>query len=104
MRSIKELTENQEIRVYVYLKDDETGKAFLKQAEAEGFTYGDGARPTERQYAEVMAINGDGTINFVGANGRIAFGLGAPVGGRKLLRVDYAKYAAGASDYLYHDR
>ena len=30
-------------RVFVYLKDEGTGMAFLRQAEAEGFSFGDGA-------------------------------------------------------------
>ena len=49
-----------------------------------------------------MAVNRDITINFVGMNGRIAFGSGVEtVNGQKLLRVDFAKYANGESDYLY---
>ena len=58
--------------------------------------------PTERCYAEIMAVNGDLTINFVGTNGRIAFGGGAAtVGGKKLIRIDFKKYAAGAENYEY---
>ena len=103
MRTIKSLTESQfeNDRVYVYLKDDKTGKAFLVQAEAEGFTYCDGAKPTSREYSEIMAVNTDNTINFVGAVGRMAFGASANVGGKKLIRIDFAKYATGAPDYEY---
>lgn len=89
-------------RVYVYLANVAIGEKFLQQAEDEGFTFADGAKPTERYYAEIMAVNGNKTINFVGANGRIAFGSGAKtVGGEQLIRVDFEKYAAGAENYEY---
>jgi hypothetical protein len=101
-RTITELSKKNG-RVYVYLANVTIGEKFLQQAENEGFTFGDGVRPTERCYAEIMAVNHDLTINFVGTNGRIAFGGGAKsVGGEKLIRVDYRKYAAGEQDYEYH--
>ena len=101
MRTIKELS-NQNGRVYVYLANAEIGDRFLKQAEAEGFTYGDGMMPTEREYAEIVAVNHDHTINFVGTNGRIAFGAKAlSVGAERLIRVDFKKYISGDSDYIY---
>ena len=92
-------------RVYVFLANDEVGKAFLAQAEAEGVLFEDGAVPTSRPYATVMAINHDGTLNYVGTNGVIAFRVGADtIGTEKLIRVDYEKYASGAQDYLYYAR
>jgi hypothetical protein len=101
MRTIRNLAGFKSCRVYVYLKDEQTGKAFLEQAEAEGFTYCDGEKPTSREYAEIMAVNTDNTINYVGAVGRVAFGAGAPVGNKKLLRIDFAKYAADQDNYEY---
>lgn len=101
MRTIRDLAGFKSCRVYVYLKDEQTGKAFLEQAETEGFTYCDGQKPTSREYSEIMAVNGDNTINFVGAVGRMAFGAAAKIGGKKLIRVDYAKYAADQDDYEY---
>ena len=89
-------------RVYVYLANDEAGKAFLAQAEAEGLLFEDGAAPTSRPYATVMAINHDSTLNYVGANGMIAFQAGTDtIGSEKLVRVDYEKYVSGAEGYLY---
>ena len=89
-------------RVYVYLANAEIGHRFLQQAEAEGFTYTDGVKPTERGYESIMAINHDKTINFVGTNGRIAFQSGAKtVGSEQLLRIDYEEYLSGADDYYY---
>lgn len=101
-RTITELSKKNG-RVYVYLANVTIGEKFLQQAENEGFTFGDGVKPTERCYAEIMAVNHDLTINFVGTNGRIAFGGGAKtVGGEQLIRVDFEKYAAGEQDYEYH--
>lgn len=100
-RTIKNLA-NMDGRVYVFLENVEIGEKFLQQAESEGFTFGDGVKPTERCYAEIMAVNGDLTINFVGTNGRIAFGGGAAtIGGKKLIRIDFKKYVAGAENYEY---
>ena len=100
-RTIKNLA-NMDGRVYVFLENVEIGEKFMERAEAEGFTFGDGVKPTERCYAEIMAINNDMTINFVGTNGRIAFGGGAKtVGGKKLIRVDFEKYITGAENYEY---
>ena len=77
-------------RVYVYFKTDELCQQFLLQAEQEGFTFGDGVKPTERHTSDIIAVNKDFTINYVGANGRIAFGSGAKkLGDEKLIRIDY---------------
>ena len=89
-------------RVYVYLANDETGRSFLEQAKAEGIRFGDRAAPKSRPYATVMAINHDGTLNYVGTNGMIAFRAGADtIGGEKLIRVDYEKFVSGAADYRF---
>ena len=102
MRTIKNLVNQNNGKVYVYLANDEIGNKFMQQAENEGFTFNDGAKPTNRCYAEIMAVNDNYTINFVGSVGRMAFGSGAEtVNGQKLFRVDFAKYANGESDYLY---
>ena len=101
MKTIFELSQL-EGRVYVYLANVAVGEQFMKQAEDEGFTFGDGATPTERCYAEVMAVNKDKTINYVGTNGRIAFGAGAKkIGDQDLIRVDFAKYLTGEENYYY---
>ena len=77
-------------RVYVHLTTPEIEKQFLRQAEAEGFTFPDGASPTSREPAEIMAVNPDRTINYVGTIGRIAFGSGAKtVSERPLIRIEY---------------
>ena len=90
-KTIRELSEING-RVYIFLRTPELGRRFLLQAEQEGFTLGDGEKPTARQYAEVMAVNCDITINYVGTNGRIAYGGGAvKIGSEPLIRIDYEK-------------
>ena len=100
-RKLKDLVkENQ--KAYVYLANEALGNRFMHQAEAEGFKFGDGAAPTERPYEEIMAVNPDKTINYVGTYGRVAFGAGASqIGSTGLIRVDYEKFAAGDEDYFY---
>ena len=76
MNTITELSQL-DGRVYVYLPTASLGAEFLQQAESEGFLFGDGVKPTQREAAYVMAINPDHTIHYVGAVGRMAFGAGA---------------------------
>ena len=86
MKTIKELASMGE-RVYVYLKDQATAMRFLQQAEAEGFTFGDGVHPTDRHWSDLYAIHLDGTLNYVGAIGHIEYGSGAD----SVVRIDYSQ-------------
>lgn len=72
MKTIRELASMGE-RVYVHLKDEETAMSFLRQAESEGFTFGDGVNPTDRHWSDLFAIHPDGTLNYVGSVGRIEY-------------------------------
>ena len=74
-------------RVYVRLPTDEIANHFMRQADAEGFTFGDGVKPTNRCATEVMAVNPYQTINYVGAAGHMAFGAG----GQDSRRTAFAK-------------
>lgn len=77
-------------KVYVYLANDEIGNKFMQQAESEGFTFCDGEKPTGRCYAEIMSVNKNLTINFVGSVGRMAFGSGAKtINNQQLIRVEF---------------
>ena len=84
MKKIKELASIGE-RVYVHLKDEETAQRFLRQAEAEGFTFVDGAKPTDRHWSDLYAIHPDGTLNYVGSVGRIEYASSAD----SVVRIDY---------------
>ena len=85
MKTIKELASMGE-RVYVHLKDEETAMSFLRQAESEGFTFGDGVNPTDRHWSDLYAIHPDGTLNYVGASGHILYSSAL----NDLLRIEYA--------------
>ena len=86
MKTIKELASMGE-RVYVYLKDEKTAQRFLRDAETEEFTFGDGVIPTDRHWSDLYAIHPDGTLNYVGAIGHIEYGSGAD----SIVRIDYEK-------------
>ena len=86
MKTIKELASMGE-RVYVYLKDEGTARRFLRDAEAEGFAFGDGVNPTDRHWSDLYAIHSDGTLNYVGAIGHIEYGSGAD----SVVRINYSQ-------------
>ena len=89
---MKTITEISQLdgRVYVHLATQELALQFLRQAEEEGFTFRDGAKPTSRGATEVMAVNADRTINYVGFAGHIAYQSGAKaVGQRRLIKVEF---------------
>ena len=89
MKTIKELASTGE-RVYVHLKDEETAMRFLRQVESEGFTFGDGMKPTERHWSDLYAIHPDGTMNYVGSVGRIEYASGAD----SVVRIEYEEETA----------
>lgn len=85
MKTIKQLASMGE-HVYVHLKDKETARCFLRQAETEGFTFGDGVKPTDRHWSDLYAIHSDGTLNYVGSVGRMQYGSGV----EGIVKVEYA--------------
>ena len=89
MPTIKQLLENSNGRIYIYLPDEATCSRFLHNAEAEGFTFGDGALPTSRHHSDLYAVDRDNTINYVGFVGHLAFGCADQIGEEKLIRIDY---------------
>ena len=101
-RTINALRDILEGRVWVYLKDAETCRQFYKDAEAEGFSFGD-RRPTDSFVDDIIAIHKDKTISHVGFVGRMAFHAPGNVDGG-MYRIDYAKYIAGESDFYYSER
>ena len=80
-------------RVYVFFKTEALCQQFLSQAEQEGFTFQDGAKPTERHTSDIIAVNNDFTINYVGSVGHVAFGSNVKrIGEENLIRIDYEDY------------
>lgn len=76
-------------RIYVYLDNSDIAKQFFRDAENEGFTFCDGINPTERTPANIMAINRDLTINYVGFIGRMAYQAANTIGNETLTKIDY---------------
>ena len=86
--------------IYVYLASSALCDLFLQNAEKEGFTFGDGVKPAERERDDIFALNNDWTINYVGFVGHMAFANANNVINKKLIRVDYGKYLSGNKDYI----
>lgn len=89
MPKIRDLLSTNNGRIYVYLATTSIGKQFLQDAENEGFTFCDGIKPTARTPANIMAVNRDNTINYVGTVGRIAFQAANKIGNDPLVKIDY---------------
>ena len=72
MRNVTELSKSNG-KVYVYLRNEVIVRKFLKDAENEGFTFGDGEKPTARPGNNLYVVNRDWTISHVGWTGHMAF-------------------------------
>ena len=103
MRSVTELSKLNG-KVYVYLRNEVIVRKFLKDAENEGFTFGDGVKPTARPGNNLYVVNRDWTISHVGWAGHMAFRSAKRVGEQELIRVDYEKYLLGEEEYLLSGR
>ena len=89
MQSLTNLLTLHKGKIYVFLSDKTTGNTFLQNAEAEGFTFTDGTKPTDRHWSSIIAVNADKTINYVGFVGHIAFQNAKFIGKQPLIRIDY---------------
>ena len=96
MRTIKNLTQEGK-KVYILLKDKATQYRFMSDADREGVTYGDGVKATERNVDDVMALQSDSTICFLGWAGRVCYHYAKQ---NNIIRVDYEKYVNGDIDFL----
>ncbi len=79
-------------RIYIHLADQETVQRFVADAQEEGFTFADGAKLTDREISDIMAINEDMTVNFVGVVGHIAYQAANEVGGKPLVKIEYREF------------
>ena len=96
MRTIKELISNEK-KVYILLKTKAIQYRFMSDAEREGITYGDKVTATERHVDDIMALQPDGTICFLGWAGRMCYHYARQ---NNIVRVDYEKYVSGNADYM----
>jgi len=103
MRLVEELFEmaaREDVRVYVFLRDDATRKSFVSDAVEARIKFCDGADVRSRELDDIMALNSDWTINYVGTVGHTAFRLKADMSDKSIIRIDYGSYAAGMIDYV----
>ena len=94
MRKLMDLATLDDQGVFVYFRTRALCRDFMRRAEAEGITFGDGVVPTKRDVTDILALHAEKTIAYVGAVGHMAFSAGARV------RVDYEKYRDGKDDYI----
>ena len=94
MRTIKKLI-NTEKKVYILLKNKAIQYRFMSDAEREGITYGDNVKPTERKVDDIMALQPNGTICFLGWAGRMCYHYNK----ENVLRIDYERYIDGEENY-----
>ena len=73
MKSIKELVMKETRPVYIHTPSKALARDFLKQAEEEGFLFGDGKRPTKKPLDDYYALHQDLTINYIGFVGRLRY-------------------------------
>ena len=69
---------------------------FMSDAEREGITYGDNVNPTERKVDDIMALQPNGTICFLGWAGRMCYHYNK----ENVLRIDYERYIDGEENYI----
>ena len=95
MKTIRQLI-GKEQKVYIVLRNKAIQYRFMSDAEYEGITFGDKVKATEREADDIMALQPDGTICYLGWAGRMCYH------NRKqgVIRVDYEKYISGAKDYV----
>lgn len=97
-RTIRELRDSPTTKVYIQFRSDALCREFYKQAEAEGYRFGE-IMPTASSPGDLIAIQDDYKLAFVGWVGHMAYqNRKAVVGG--ITCIDYEKYIAGWDDYL----
>ena len=94
MRTIKQFMSKTN-KVYFYLKDTDTCKAFFSNAGAEGITFS-GEQPTTKKPTDLIALLPEGEICYVGWAGHMCYHNST----EGVLRIDYAKYINDEADYI----
>lgn len=92
MRSIEKLRSEYDGKLYVFSKNKEIGEKFLRDAEKEGYLFGKD-KPTDREWSDLIAVEKDKTISYVGALGRMARSAGS------VIEIDYDKYAQNKENF-----
>ncbi|MGN1418013.1 MAG: hypothetical protein ACI4W6_01645 [Acutalibacteraceae bacterium] len=95
--------------IYVYLQSEAICKDFFRQAEYEGFRFGD-QKPTEKETDNLIRLYHNHQLGYCGFCGRLFFGGGNGItesgssGDSCICRIDYFRYITGEKDYLYYKK
>ncbi len=84
-------------KIYIYLKNEEISRKFLLDAESEGFCFGQ-IKPSQSSLPDIVALEKDKQLSHVGIIGHIAFGCKSY--NNNIHRVDYQRYINGDNDYF----
>lgn len=85
MKSIKELVMKEEKTVFIHTPARNIALDFLKQAEKDGFLFGDGKRPTKKPWDDYFALHKNLTVSYIGYIGRLHFKSNA----YNIVRIEY---------------
>lgn len=104
MRTIKELLKGNE-RIWFYLQDEETEMAFVNELREYGATYLNGSQITVANCSPIMAVHSDMKVAHLmimiwNASFSPSFEECASRELLHVIKVDYAKYRNGESNYL----
>lgn len=77
---------NNEKKVYILLKNKESAKRFLSDAESEDITFSDGTKPTNKAPDDIIALLPNGSICYVGFIGRMCRHS------NQCICIDYGEY------------
>ena len=95
-RTIENLRKSLNGKVYLYFESSEICAEFLKDAEEEGYLFGE-RKPTQVRTDNILALLRRKQLCYVGIIGRIAYQSAGAYD--DIHRIDYAKYRSGADDY-----
>ena len=100
-RKLEDLRKSLKGKVYIYLKDTETCKRFLRDAENEGYRFGT-IKPTENSTDDIIALEYRKQLSYVGFVGRVAWMCNGETDAKeKFHRIDYDKYINGEEDFYF---
>ena len=92
MKNVSELG-RMDGKVYLMFDSSKECALFYQMAANEGMTWTDGKSPMEKNLTNLVTINHDNQISFVGIIGRTAIqGKAKTVDGEKLIKIKFSEY------------
>lgn len=99
VRTLNQLRERVNCKIYIYLENEKICRLFFQNAENEGYTFGK-TKPTENHISDIISLEYDNQLSYVGYIGRIAFQCNGGDNHDNLCKVNYRKYISGDNDYI----